>query len=121
MKKISYLLACIFIITFSCKTTEHNQNNTNLITIEGELYFKLIELGSFYGVEDSIIQKFQIKLDKIDSDSSSSDQFISDYYKMLDENDLLKIPHFKVIVDSIQILQVFLMKNSIEKLKIIIT
>jgi len=126
MKKISlskwqlfnhYLIAIILSITVGCKVNEQKQDNTDLITIEGELYFKLIEFGSFYGVEDSIIQKFQMELDKIDSDSSSTDQFISDYYKILNANDLIKTPHFKVIIDSIQILQVFIDEKQYRKLK----
>lgn len=117
MKNINYLIALIFSISVSCKTTEHKPTDTELITLEGELYFEYIGLGSLYGAHDTTIQSFMLNIENIDLDESETNLFITDYYNTLNTNGLIKSPHFKIMVDSTRVIHVFTNEKQYRKIK----
>ena len=99
------------------------QNKKNQIVettnIEGELYFKLISLGSFYDVPDSIIQTFESNIDSLSGleTISEQDQQLIEMVKTLKENGLINKPFFHIKLDSTQIATVYVNEREYEEIK----
>lgn len=87
--------------------------------IEGELYFKLISLGSFYDVPNSTINKYDSLMNSLNSQEniSEQDQKLIETIKVLKENDLIKKPFFQLKIDSTQIVTVYVSDEEYEKVK----
>ena len=88
------------------------------ITIEGDLYFKLIEVGSYYGAENSTIEKMEKSIDSI-RHSSSPDQCELDLINAIDvlkENGLIKAPWINVKTET-SIERIYLSDKEYEKVR----
>ena len=121
MKKINILLGLCLLIVVSCQTKIDNKIDQNVESqeIEGELYFKLISMGSFYDVPDSTITKFESMMDSLNSKEniSEQDQKLIERIKVLKENNLIKKPFFQLKIDSVQILTVYVSEDEYVKVK----
>ena len=108
-------------IIVSCQTRTENKTDQSVESqkIEGELYFKLISLGSFYDVPDSTIKKFESMMDSLNNQEniSEQDQNLIETIKVLKENDLIKKPFFHLKIDSNQIVTVYVGEEEYEKVK----
>lgn len=109
MKKI-ILLVVIGIIVLSCSNKE--------IELQGDLYFKLIDIGSFYGADDQSIEKFERSLDSLRQiDALGEDEV--EFIRVLDAlkaNDLIKAPWINLKMET-NIERIYLSEKEYEKLK----
>ena len=108
-------------IIVSCQPRTENKTDQSVESqkIEGELYFKLISLGSFYDVPDSTIKKFESMMDSLNNQEniSEQDQNLIETIKVLKENDIIKKPFFHLKIDSNQIVTVYVGEEEYEKVK----
>jgi len=120
-KRINILIGLYLLIVVSCQTKTDNKIDQSLESqkIDGELYFKLISLGSFYDVPDSTINKFESMMDSLNSQEniSEQDQKLIETIKVLKENDLIKKPFFQLKINSTQIVTVYVSEGEYEKVK----
>lgn len=120
-KRINIIIGLCLLIVVSCQTKTENKTDQSVETqaIEGELYFKLISLGSFYHVPDSTIKKFESMMDSLNNQEniSEQDQKLIVTIKILKENDLIKKPFFHLKIDSTQIVTVYVSEEEYEKVK----
>jgi len=78
--------------------------------IEGDLYFKLISLGSFYNVPSDKKNEFLLIIDSLKQKESISEQD-KELVKMIDlltENELIDKPFFHLKLDSTKVVTVYL-------------
>ncbi len=109
MKKI----VLIFIIVFSIISC-----NQKTEIIEGDLYFKLIDFGSFYGGEKDRIVKFEKAIDSLRHEKmiSEDELKIIEFYDKLKKHKLIYLPCIKIKTDTI-IRQIYLTEPEYEKVK----
>ncbi|WP_298308975.1 hypothetical protein [Flavobacterium sp.] len=85
---------------------------------KGNLYFKLIDIGSFYGETEEKIREFERKIDsfKIDSKTSKDDADIINKFKTIKRLNLFRIPCIRVQTsDDIKL--IFLSESEYKKVK----
>jgi hypothetical protein len=109
MRKIACL--SIVIIFLAC-----NNNSRN---IKGDLYIKLIDFPSFYGVSDANFAKFKKIIDSINyqENISTNEQNLVDYYYKLDKLNLLKTPFIKIRTKENVIKKIFLNPKEYKRVK----
>ncbi|TWO29339.1 hypothetical protein E1J38_014980 [Seonamhaeicola sediminis] len=109
MKNITLTLI-IGLLILSCSKNEKE--------INGDLYFKLIDIGSFYGADDETIEKFEKSFDSIrwSKIAGKDDLEIIRVFDILKANDLLKSPWINLKKDS-EIKKIYLSELEYEKLK----
>ena len=89
------------------------------IEIEGDLFFKLISLGSFYNVPKDKKDEFLLKIDSLKQDTSISNQE-KELVKMIDlltKHDLIDKPYFHLKIDSTRITTVYLTQIDYNKIQ----
>ena len=86
---------------------------------EGDLYFKLIDIGSFYGKDDKTIENFEKYYDSIRwSKIAGKDELkIIRIFDVLKANDLLKSPCIYLKTES-DIKNIYLTEKEYQKLEI---
>ena len=86
--------------------------------IEGELFFKLVDFGTYYGAEEENIAKVEKVLDSLKQvkNLNKNSKVILDYFELLERNNLLRSPYIFIKNDSI-IKRVFLSENAYERFK----
>ena len=109
MKNITIILI-IGLLILSC-----SKNETEF---EGDLYFKLIDIGSFYGVDDKRIKQFEKSFDSIRwSKTAGKDELeIIRVFDVLKANDLLKTPWINLITES-GIRKIYLSEKEYQKFR----
>ena len=89
------------------------------IEIEGDLYFKLIRLGSFYNWPQNKKNEFLLKIDSLKQDESVSKEekkFI-EFIDILTKHDLFDKPYFNLRLDSTRIISVYLSTSDYNKIQ----
>lgn len=99
------LLTSILILVSSCEK--------KVETIEGDLYFKLIDFGSFYQSNDSFIHKFEEELEK---DLDKNYYFI-ELISKLKKHGLIYKPFIRMRIDSSNFIAVYLDESEYSKVK----
>lgn len=91
---------------------------SNRKQIEGDLYFKLIDIGSFYKSDSGTLARFERSLDSIRlSKNISADELeIIRIFDLLKKNDLLHSPWINIKTES-EIIKIFLTEREYKKLK----
>lgn len=108
MKNI-FVLISIFMV-LSCNKNEGSQNQFEIL--DGEIYFKLIDLNSLYNFEDDKIKKFKRTIDSIGKTKMNNNKkTYYKYYHFLFENDLIDKPMFLLKNEKNQNLRVFCDSN----------
>ena len=109
MRNITLTLI-IGILILSCTKNEKE--------FKGDLYFKLIDIGSFYGADEKTIEKFEKSFDSIRwSKMAGKDELeIIRVFDILKSNDLLKSPWINLKTES-DIKKIYLSEKEYEKLK----
>ena len=109
MKNIT-LTIIIGLLTLSCSKNEPE--------FKGDLYFKLIDFGSFYGADDKTIENFEKSFDSIlwSKNAGKDELEIIRVFDILKANDLLKSPWINLKTES-DIKKVYLSESEYEKLK----
>lgn len=108
MNKLKYLFLLFFIISCNIKNE----------IIEGDLFFKLVDFGSFYGRNDTDIKMIEKQLDSIRWSKIASEQDL-DFIKSIDilkKNDLLKSPWINIKVSD-AVIKIYLNETDYKKLK----
>jgi len=112
MKNIIIQIIIFGILLTSCSESE--------VLIEGDLYFKLIDFGNFYEVDEEKINEFKLKLDSLRLDDDPSHQKMNSefigYYDKLDKYGLSRSPYIFVKNDTI-VRRVFLSEEAYNPLK----
>lgn len=107
MKNITLTLI-IGLLIISCSKKE----------FKGDLYFKLIDLGSFYGADDVTVARFEKSFDSIrkSKDFGKDELELIRVFDILKKNDLLKSPWINLKTES-DIKKIYLSESEYEKLK----
>jgi len=110
MRKIIAIIMLTIFTVLSCKTKTE--------IIEGDLYFKLIDFGSFYGADKKQIEEFEKIIDslRLTKLTSKNDQRFIEYYDNLKKYKLINYPCIKIKSDTI-IRQIYLAESEYEKVK----
>lgn len=117
----SIWLVIPIILTLSFTVNQANTNKyTNAETFEGELYFKLVDFGSYYGASDSQILKFEAIIDSLQQnvENSLQDQLLLDNIQTLKDNHLINKPYFHLKIDSTSVYRIYLSESEFQKIKI---
>ncbi|TAF48589.1 MAG: hypothetical protein EAZ62_10045 [Sphingobacteriia bacterium] len=94
MKKV-YTAVAMVLAMYSCQTNQ-------ITIIEGDLYFKLVDLPSLYEVPDSIATKLETSIRTVQKDSLTTlDRNVYNQLQFLDDNQLLRKPFIRVQKDSL--------------------
>jgi hypothetical protein len=109
MRNITLTLI-IGILILSCTKNEKE--------FKGDLYFKLIDIGSFYGADEKTIEKFEKSFDSIRwSKMAGKDELeVIRVFDILKSNNLLKSPWINLKTEY-DIKKIYLSEKEYEKLK----
>jgi len=93
MKKVIQILLISFVLT-SC--------SNDVKVVEGDLYFKLVDFGSFYSADKETINYFKKSADSIRSEKfpTKYDVEFLTFYDTLKKNDLLLSPWINLKTES---------------------
>jgi membrane-anchored protein YejM (alkaline phosphatase superfamily) len=107
MKKRIIIFFTIILLT-SCQSIE----KSDIITVEGDLYFKLIDFPQLFDAPDATLTKIEesIKNGYKDTLTEQDRQFLQMLEYMVD-NDLLRKPFIRIKSDEGEILMLFLDPN----------
>ncbi len=120
MRRLSkFIITGLFIgQIFSCSTKVNFDNEVHLT---GELYFKLINFGSFYKVDSIAIEGLSHYLDSLESihkDSlTNGDKEVIDIYNGLIEKGLMDKPSFYLKRDSVTTYLVYIDTTEYKKIE----
>lgn len=94
-------------------------NSLKQVTITGELYFKLIDFSSLYGLPDSATQVFEHYFDSlaVTPKLSEKDSQLTASFQLLKKYELLNNPTSHLRLDSTAIVTVYLTEGDYERLK----
>lgn len=110
MKNV-YTIVAIVVALYSCKTNQKT-------VVEGDLYFKLVDLPSLYEAPDSLATKFETNIRTVQKDSlSTNDRYLYNQLQFLDDNHLLRKPFIRIRKNDGTILLVFVEPTDYEKLR----
>lgn len=105
MKKIILIFSITFLI--SC--------NSKKETIKGDLYFKLVNIISSEGMSDQEVEQLKQTLHNLENDTEEKELFT--YFKKLDDQKLLGLPHIMLKESDGEPKQIFISKKEYEKIK----
>lgn len=101
----------ILLTISSCQTN-------NIKTVEGDLYFKLIDIQRFFNAPDSVLTNIETSLKTVDKDTlSEQDKKIYNLLGFMADKQLLRKPYVRLRLDNGEIVMVFLDNNDYEKIK----
>ena len=119
--KTNILIGLCLLIIASCQTKIDNKIDPGPGSqeIEGELFFKLINMGRFENLPDSTISKFESMSDSLHGNKniSEQDQKVLRSIKLLKENNLIHKAYFHLKIDSTQIVTVYVNEEEYKKLR----
>jgi hypothetical protein len=105
-----YILT-VLVLLVSCKT-----DNTR--TVEGDLYFKLIDFERFFDAPDSVLTKIESSVRTVNKDTlKGQDKKIYDLLQYMIDNNLLRKPFIRLRFDNSDIKIVFLDSSNFVKFK----
>lgn len=108
MKTVLKILAILLLIS-SCKTDTQK-------TVEGDLYFKLIDFQRFFDAPDSTLTKIETSIKTVNKDTlNAQDKKIYDLLQFMSDKKLLRKPFLRLRQDNGEIALVFI--DSIEYTK----
>jgi len=83
------------------------------------LFYKLISLGSFYGVEPEQLQKFEKAFDSIRKNPNAKkvEKELDDFFVRLKDNGLFTSPYINLRIGNDSTLVVYLSETEYEKVK----
>lgn len=101
----------ILLTISSCQTNK-------IKTVEGDLYFKLIDFQRFFDAPDSVLTKIETSLKTVDMDTlTEQDKKNYNLLGFMADKQLLRNPFVRLRLDNGEIVMVFLNKNDYEKIK----
>lgn len=109
MRSILTILTILLLIS-GCKTDDKK-------TIEGDLYFKLIDFQRFFDAPDSTLAKIETSIRTVNKDTlNAQDKKIYDLLQFMSDKKLLRKPFVRLRQDNGEISMVFL--DSIDYTKV---
>jgi hypothetical protein len=108
MRKLKFLVLLLFVI--ACNKKDE--------VVEGDLFFKLVDFGSFYGRNDISIKSFEKKIDSIrwSKIASEQDLKIIKFITKLKKNNLLKSPWINLKTKD-TVIKIYLTEAEYNRLK----
>ena len=109
MKKIILIISIALLISCNSKTE----------TIKGDLYFKLVNTTSPKGMSDQEIEQLKQTLNNFKTDTISDvrEKELFNYFKKLDEQQLLGLPYIMIKQGNGETKHIILSKKEYEKIK----
>ena len=108
----------IFFVTLTILLTICSCQTNNRKTVEGDLYFKLIDFQSFFDAPDSIFTKIETSIKTVSKDTlTEQDRKIYDLLQFMSDNELLRKPFIRLRQDDGEIVMVFLDTTDYNKIK----
>lgn len=109
MRNIVTILTILALIT-GCRTG-------NKMTVEGDLYFKLVDFPTFFDAPDSVLTKFETSIKTVNKDTlTEQDKKIYNLLQFMSDKELLRKPFIRLRQDNGEIIMLFL--NAIDYGKI---
>lgn len=109
MRNIVTILTILLLIN-GCKTDDKK-------TVEGDLYFKLIDFQSHFDAPDSILTKIETDIRTVNKDTlNAQDKKIYDLLQFVSDKKILRKPFVRLRQDNGEIAMVFL--DSIDYIKL---
>ena len=100
-----YLIIIISICFISCHAVTVNFRPK----LKGDLYYKWLKLGSFYGRHDSLVVQYREMRDSFEiSEICNGNSYISQHLETLEQYDLLESPYIYLKNDLDSVLVVFM-------------
>ena len=103
----------IGIILFCASCTQLKSNKM----YEGEVYIKLIDIGSLYGAPKEMVEKVKHATAKDNTITEGKKDEIRGYFKLLIKHDLLEKSYFKMKLFEREIVNVFVNETNYLKIK----
>ncbi len=109
MKKIFLIFSMALLI--SC--------NSNIETIKGDLYFKLVNVTSPKGMSEQEIEQLKKTLNKLKNDTITDlkEKELLTYFEKLEKQQLLGLPYIVIKLSNGETKQIILSKKEYEKIK----
>jgi hypothetical protein len=102
------------LITIACFSCRQNR-----VTIEGDLYFAFLRIGSLYGQPDSIVKGFIMYADTVDrTHIQPGENHILSMYDILKKRQMLYSPFVNIQVNQDSLIILYLDKSDYDKIKI---
>lgn len=107
-----------FLAIMTILLTISSCQRNNIKTVEGDLYFKLIEFQRFFDAPDSVLTKIETSLKTVDKDTlTEQDKKNYNLLLFMADKQLLRKPFVRLRLDNGEIVMVFLNSNDYEKIK----
>jgi hypothetical protein len=114
--RLSIIRLSIFAVIFlsACKSDKDNTKS-----LEGDLYYSWIRIGSFYNQPDSLIDKVKTYADTVNRRLlSSSDMKSLTMYEILKKESLLYRPFIDLKLDNDSVVKIYFTKDDYSKINI---
>lgn len=109
--RIFLAIMTILLTISSCQTNK-------IKTVEGDLYFKLIDFQRFFDAPDSVLTKIETSLKTVDKDTlTDQDKKNYNLFGFMADKQLLRKPFVRLRLDNGEIVMVFLNNNDYEKMR----
>lgn len=104
------ILFAISLLIFSCADKE---------TVKGDLFVKLVDFGSYYGMDDVQIERFDKYLDSVQESTDHGDDQKEFYHfiSRVKKNGLIKNPHIYLRLPSDSVVRIYLSEPEYDKVK----
>jgi len=104
------LLFVVLLLIISCSKGD---------TIKGDLFFKLVDFGSYYNADDDWIESFEKKMDSVMNTPNVSENWRESYefIQKLKKNGLIKKPHIYLQLPYDSVVRIYLSGKEYEKVK----
>ncbi len=93
--------------------------NSNIETIKGDLYFKLVNVTSPKGMSEQEIEQLKKTLNKLKNDTITDlkEKELLTYFEKLEKQQLLGLPYIVIKLSNGETKQIILSKKEYEKIK----
>ncbi len=103
------IFSTILIFTFCSQP----KNESDLIN--GDLYYTWFNIGSFYNLPDSLLEKaLSLQNSKEEADLIAEDSAGYMYFKLLQEHDILRSPWINIRIKEDSIIKIFMQRSDYE-------
>ncbi len=117
-KLMGAIIVVIVALFFSDSAFSRKILEREITTIEGDLYFKLIDFGSLYGSSEEGKERYRSMIDSLKNLSviADTERMLLELNDFLVENELIDKPYFYLRVESSRIMPVYINEQDFSKI-----